>query len=135
MNFEINNALEVLERTPKIVHALLHDLPPQWTHENEGENTWSPFDVIGHLIHGEQTDWIVRAKIILQGDKVEFEVFDRFAQFENSKGKNLHQLLNEFEQLRVENIESGNVYYADTQNPEELSPGDEGDLYIVFVQK
>ena len=105
MNFEISNALEVLERTPKIVHALLHDLPSQWTHENEGENTWSPFDVIGHLIHGEQTDWIVRAEIILQGEKGKFEVFDRFAQFKNSKGKNLHQLLAEFEQLRVENIE------------------------------
>jgi hypothetical protein len=81
-------------------------LSPEWTDPNEGDNTWSPFDVIGHLIHGEKTDWIIRAKIILaDGPIKEFESFDRFAQFENSKGKTLNQLLDEFEMLRVQNLE------------------------------
>jgi len=105
MKFEINNAISILERTPGVIKTLLKDLPVEWTQENEGENTWSPFDVVGHLIHGEKTDWLIRAEIILSETGEKFEVFDRFAQFENSKGKSLNQLLNEFEQMRNENLD------------------------------
>ena len=105
MKFQLNEAFLILERTPLVLKILLLDLNAGWIHENEGENTWSPYDVIGHLIHGEKTDWLIRAKIILldKGDKT-FEPFDRFAQFENSKGKSLEGLLGEFERLRKENL-------------------------------
>ncbi len=76
-----------------------------WTSQNEGEATWSAYDVVGHLIHGEKTDWLPRTKIILrQGGSTRFVPFDRFAQFENSKGKSLDQLLSEFKTLRKSNI-------------------------------
>ncbi len=106
MNFEINKAIPVLERTPLVLRSLLQGLPEEWIYENEGKDTWSPFDVIGHLIHGEKTDWMVRSEIILGDgpDKV-FEPFDRFAQFEDSKGKTLEVLLTEFETLRNGNLE------------------------------
>ncbi|HMB64905.1 MAG TPA: DinB family protein [Eudoraea sp.] len=105
MNFELNKALLILERTPSVFRSLLQDLPPGWIHENEGEHTWSPFDVIGHLIHGEKTDWMVRTAIILGNDPGKtFEPFDRFAQFENSRGKGLEALLTEFDTLRQENL-------------------------------
>ena len=105
MKFELNKAIPILERTPKVLKNLLENLSEEWTYANEGENTWSPYDVIGHLIHGEKTDWMVRAEIILGNKGVkEFEPFDRFAQFENSKGKTLKALLEEFETLRKENL-------------------------------
>lgn len=103
MQFELEKALPILERTPKVLRLFLEDLPSEWIHSNEGENTWSPYDIIGHFIHGEKTDWIERTKIILNGSKT-FRPFDRFAQFENSKGKSLNQLLDEFEQLRTSNL-------------------------------
>ena len=104
MRYNIEQSLEILSRTPDSLHALLSGLSPEWTQQNEGPETWSPFDVIGHLIHGEKTDWIPRAKIILgEGDK-NFVPFDRFAMFEASKGKNLEQLLTEFKELRKQNI-------------------------------
>ncbi|SNY99956.1 DinB family protein [Flagellimonas pacifica] len=107
MNFELNKAISVLERTPSTLISLLNDLPKEWTQENEGDSTWSPFDVVGHLIHGEKTDWMVRTEIIL-GDSPnkEFEPFDRFAQFENSKGKTLKVLLEQFKELRAENLKT-----------------------------
>ena len=106
MEFELDKSLEILERTPSVLNIMLNDLSTEWTTHNEGDNTWSVYDVIGHLIHGEKTDWIPRAQIILsnQTDKT-FEPFDRFAQFENSKGKTLGILLREFETLRIENIQ------------------------------
>jgi hypothetical protein len=106
MNFELNKAIPVLGRTPLVMRSLLQGLPEEWIYENEGKDTWSPFDVIGHLIHGEKTDWMVRSEIILGDgpDKV-FEPFDRFAQFEDSKGKTLEALLTEFETLRNGNLE------------------------------
>ena len=101
MEFQLAQAREILERTPAILRALLRDLPDEWLLANEGPDTWSPFDVVGHLIHGEETDWIPRARIILeQGEQGTFEQFDRFAMFEKSKGKTLKELLVEFEQLR-----------------------------------
>ena len=104
MKFKLKEALPILERTPQVVSMLLRNLPSSWTQQNEGDNTWSPFDVIGHYIHGEKTDWIPRMKIILgEGDK-HFVPFDRFAQFKNSEGKSLNNLLDEFAALRKENV-------------------------------
>src|SRR5258708_12455134 len=88
-------------RTPAALDALLRDLPETWTLRNEGENTWSAFDVVGHLIHGEKTDWMPRAKMVLQfGETQTFEVFDRLAQERDSQGKSLGRLLDEFARLR-----------------------------------
>jgi hypothetical protein len=106
MQFFISQSIEILERTPNVLIAMVQNLRPEWTSNNEGEGTWSVYDIVGHLIHGEKTDWVPRSKIILS-DNVDkkFEPFDRFAQFENSKGKSLTQLLHEFKNLREENME------------------------------
>ncbi|MBK1898039.1 DinB family protein [Chryseobacterium paridis] len=106
MLFNLNKAIEILERTPDTLTSMLDGLSDEWINNNEGEETWSPFDVIGHLIHGEKTDWLVRTELILS-DKTDkkFPEFDRFAQFEESKGKTLSQMLNEFKILRKNNLE------------------------------
>src|SRR6516225_9683270 len=106
MNFTIDRSIEILERTPAVLRALLQDLSDDWILSNEGEGTWSAYDVIGHLIWGEKTDWIPRTEIILSDkeDKA-FTPFNRFAQFEESAGKSMMQLLEEFENLRKKNIE------------------------------
>ena len=105
MKFSIHQSISVLEKTPWVVEQLIYDLPEEWIISNEGGETWSPFDIVGHLIHGERTDWIARLEIILS-DKAEknFTTFDRFAQFRESKGKTLKDLLDEFKSLRAENI-------------------------------
>lgn len=109
MKFHLSDCIKILSRTPKILSTLLIDLPDGWTSTNEGPDTWSPYDIIGHLIHGEQTDWIPRAKIILgNAANKTFEPFDRFAQFENSKGKTLIQLLDTFHSMRQANLEALN---------------------------
>lgn len=105
MEYELAPAIEVLRRTPATLNALLRDLPEPWLIRNEGPETWSPYDVIGHLIHGEETDWIPRAKIILEhGETRAFEPYDRIAMFEESKRKPIRQLLDTFAQLRTENL-------------------------------
>ena len=105
MQFEIDKAKQVLRRTPGTLNALLSDLPDDWVMENEGPETWSPYDVVGHLIEGEETDWIPRARIILeQGESRPFDAFDRFAMFEKSKGKSLPELLARFEEVRGESL-------------------------------
>lgn len=105
MEFELDQAKKILRRTPGTLNALLSDLPNEWVLSNEGPETWSPYDVIGHLIHGEETDWIPRARIILaDGEARPFDRFDRFAMFEKSKGKSLLELLATFEQLRGESL-------------------------------
>lgn len=105
MKFSLNLAVEILSRTPATLKSLLTDLPDGWTTGNEGAQTWSPFDIVGHLIHGERTDWIPRAKIILEyGESRPFEPFDRFAQFRDSRGKPLSELLETFAALREQNI-------------------------------
>ena len=105
MKFNLDEAIEILSRTPALLKALLKDLSRNWVDKNEGSETWSPYDVIGHLIHGERTDWITRLKVILNyGESRPFEPFDRFAQFEASKGKSLEELLEEFAALREQNI-------------------------------
>src|SRR3954451_4453528 len=103
--FSIDEAAAVLARTPASLDALLRGLPKSWTTANEGSDTWSPFDVIGHLIHAEQTDWLPRATLILEhGEKREFEKFDRLAQFTHSAGRALPDLLDEFAVRRAESL-------------------------------
>jgi uncharacterized damage-inducible protein DinB len=105
MKFEINRSIEILERTPFVLASLLENISDEWSKQNEGADTWSPYDILGHLIHGETTDWIQRMDIILseEGDK-KFKPFDRFAQFNESKGKSLQQLIDEFKMIRQTNI-------------------------------
>jgi hypothetical protein len=106
LKFELGKAIEILARTPAVLDALLRGLPSEWVRSNEGGESWSPYDIVGHLIHGEETDWIPRARIILeQGESTAFEPFDRFAQFERSEGKTLEDLLARFASLRQENLE------------------------------
>lgn len=106
MKFDKNKSLEILKRTPVVLSGLLKGLHDDWIMANEGTDTFSAYDVIGHLIHGEKTDWVVRAKRILQhGAALPFEPYDRFAQIEESKGKTLQQLLDEFATLRKENTD------------------------------
>ena len=107
MNFQLSQTIEILSQTPQTVKSLLENLSDEWVFASDGENSWSPFDVIGHYIHGEETDWITRAEIILaQGENLTFEPFDRFAQFEKSKNKTLSELLETFADLRRKNIET-----------------------------
>ncbi|MBV9109873.1 MAG: DinB family protein [Gemmatimonadetes bacterium] len=107
MDFDLTDAVAVLERTPQTFRALLAGLPEPWIRGTEGPETWSPYDIMGHLVHGERTDWIGRAQIILaQGEDRRFQPFDRFAQFRESQGKTLDDLLDEFARLRAENLET-----------------------------
>jgi hypothetical protein len=105
MSFDLSQSISVLERTPATFSALLTGLPEGWIAANEGPDTFTPFDNVGHLIHGERTDWIPRAKIILaQGADRRFVPYDRFAQIRESQGKTLADLLDEFARLRAENV-------------------------------
>jgi len=105
MQYSLERSYEILDRTPAVLNALLSGLPDYWVMPNEGPETFSPYDVVGHFIHGEKTDWVVRAKMIMQfGNSQTFEKYDRFAQYEESKGKSLQQLLDEFDSLRKENM-------------------------------
>ena len=107
MNFNLDKSIQILERTPATLLAMLAGIDEDWTSQNEGSETWSAFDIIGHLVHGEKTDWITRTKIILeQGENRTFDSFDRFAQIETSKGKSLAFLLEEFMVLRAENLKT-----------------------------
>lgn len=105
MEFNLHKTIEVLEKTPTVLEYLLRDSSPEWHAENEGDESFSPYDVIGHLIHGEKSDWVIRMKIIL-GDSEEksFAPYDRFAQFTESEGKSLNDLLTEFKIERNKNI-------------------------------
>ncbi len=106
MSFSIEKSIEILERTPDVLETMLENVSADWTENNEGGETWSVFDVVGHLIHGEKTDWVARMEIILSdGEDKKFKPFDRFAQFEESKGKTLEQLLDEFKSLRQKNVD------------------------------
>ena len=105
MQHNLQNTVSLLARTPAALNDLLRDLPENWILSNEGENTFSPFDVVGHLIQGERTDWMPRARMILEfGETRAFEPFDRFAQAGGSQTKSLGQLLDEFSRLRSENL-------------------------------
>lgn len=106
MQFSLEKSIELLSRTPDVLFQLTNGLSPEWTSTNEGPETWSVFDVVGHLIHGENTDWVPRAEIILSGNtNKRFPPFDRFAQAELSKGKDLSQLLHEFKIARNNSLQ------------------------------
>ena len=101
----LEDTMSLLNHTPKALDALLRDLPETWTNRNEGEGTWSPFDVVGHLIDCEHTNWIPRIEWILQnGDTQPFHRFDRGGHARETEGKSLGQLLDEFARLRLENL-------------------------------
>ena len=112
MTFDLTDGIAILERTPHTLRAMLAGLPPAWTDANEGPETWSPYVIVGHLIHGERTDWIARAQIILsQGPDRRFTPYDRFAQFRESQGKSLANLLDEFARLRSDNVATLNGWH------------------------
>ena len=101
----LDESVALLERTPATLNALLRDLPEPWTAATEGQGTWSPYVVVGHLIHGEKEDWMPRLAIILEhGPSRPFDPFDREAQYRESQGKSLSHLLDEFAELRHENL-------------------------------
>lgn len=105
--FKVSEAVAVLTRTPAMLDALLRGLPSVWVHSNEGKDTWSAFDIMGHLVHAERADWMPRVRILLEhGETRAFDPFDRFAQMKASEGKTLEQLLDEFAGLRRENLEA-----------------------------
>lgn len=105
MIYDLSNAVAVLARTPHTLRAMLSGLSPAWTDATEGGDSWSPYTIVGHLLHGERTDWIPRARIILaQGDTRRFAPYDRFAQFHESQGRSLDDLLDELERRRAENL-------------------------------
>ena len=103
-DLRLEEALAVLERTPAAVGALLDGVPETWARASEGEGTWSPYDVVGHLVHGERADWVPRARHILSGEPRPFTPFDREAQFTESEGKPLGELLATFSELRARNL-------------------------------
>ena len=107
MRFQLDDAIAILSRTPAALDAMLRGLPEAWLHANEGPETWSPFDVVGHLVAGERTDWVTRLRLILEhGDQHPFEPFNRVAMFEESKGKSIAELLETFATLRAQNLET-----------------------------
>jgi len=107
MKFQVAQAVEILEHTPLVLKSLLGNLSNDWTENINNSEDWGPFDVVGHYIHGEETDWIPRAEIILrQSENITFEPFDRFAQIEKSKNKTLGELLDDFAELRKKNLET-----------------------------
>ncbi|NWJ42589.1 MAG: DinB family protein [Geothrix sp.] len=100
----LDEIVAVLDRTPTSLATLLEGLSETWVTATEGDNTWSPYDVIGHLIYGERVNWIPRARHILSGETQPFEPFDRTAQFTQSRGKPLSELLTTFAELRRDNV-------------------------------
>lgn len=105
MEFRFEDALPVLRRTPSVVRGLLEDLPGHWTAAVEGPGTWSPYDVVGHLIHGERTDWVPRVEHLLRhGDALPFPAFDREGMLRESKGRSLAELLDDFAVARLDSL-------------------------------
>ncbi len=138
--FVVDDALPILRATPGVLYAWLSELPEWWIIANEGPETWSPFDIVGHLIHGERTDWLPRLELLLaHGESVPFTPFDRFAQFRESRGKSLSELLATFAQLRRANVarlESLQLQTADLERRglhPELGPVTLGQLLATWV--
>jgi hypothetical protein len=105
MEHHLPHTLALLARTPVALHALLRELPEAWTFRNEGDNTWNAFEVVGHLIHGERTDWMPRVRMVLQfGETQTFASFDRGGHLRETQGKSLGQLLDEFAHVRRDNL-------------------------------
>ena len=104
MKFDLNKSIEILTNTPTVMESLLHGLSNEWLYSNEGPDSWSPFDVLGHLVHCERTDWMERTLIILNNVDKNFKPVDRFAQLRENEGKSITDLLKDFKSLRHENI-------------------------------
>ena len=132
--FDLEFAIEILSNTPAILQAWLGNLSQEWTQFKDDEESWNAFDIVGHFIHGEKTDWIPRAQMILQREGIKtFEPFDHFAQFEASKGKTLKALLEEFAQLREQNLIILRGF--DLQPDDYGLPGQHPELGIVNLQQ
>lgn len=117
MDLDLDQAAASLGRTPRLLDDWLRGIPAAWAHTNEGPDTWSPYEVVGHLVHGERTDWITRTRLILEfGESQAFTPFDRFAMQRESVGKSIETLLDEFASLRQSNLEALQGF--------ELRPGD-----------
>ena len=134
MSFELAEALDLLGRTPAVLDTLLRGTSPSWHDMNEGPETWSASDVVGHLIHGEETDWIPRARIILEhGEDRAFEPFDRFAQFDRFAGWSVERLLDRFAELRRANLDV--VRDWQLTNSQLALPGRHPELGAVTLQQ
>ena len=105
MDYQYEHAVALLRRTPATLVALLRGLPESWTTSTAGPDTWSAYDIVGHLLNGEESDWIERARSILEhGEQRPFDTVNRTAMFENYQGASLDQLLAAFEQARANNL-------------------------------
>jgi hypothetical protein len=119
MNYDVQTATAVLRRTPAVLDALLRDLPDDWTRPNEGGDSWSAYDIVGHLIHGERTNWIPRAAMIVEsGETRTFERIDRLAQARESQGKTLARLLDEFADARADSLDRLRAFNLQPQDVE-----------------
>jgi hypothetical protein len=134
MTFDLESSIEVLARTPSAMQSLLGGLSDQWIRGTEGPDTFSPFDVVGHLIDGEETDWIPRARIILaRGESLRFEPYDRFRHRSRNVDRSLASLLDEFARLRVDSVEQLRSWQL---TPADLDlPGDHPSLGPVTLQQ
>ena len=105
MTFNLDEALEILSRSPESLRSLLSGLSNGWIQHNEGPETWTPYDVLGHLVNAEQSNWMPRLNMILEhGERQSFEAFDRFAHFKTSEGQSIDDLLAAFAQIRAQNL-------------------------------
>ncbi|HUA84833.1 MAG TPA: DinB family protein [Bryobacteraceae bacterium] len=104
-NHDLPDTIALLSRTPAALDVLLRGLPEMWTRRNEGEGTWTAFDVVGHLIHGERTDWMPRTRMILElGESRTFEPFDMSGHVRECQGKSMGEMLDDFARLRAANL-------------------------------
>lgn len=136
----LDDVLQILGRTPSALDGLLRGLSDRWIHADEGAQTWSPFEVVGHLIHAERTDWIPRARVILeQGDRQPFEPFDRFAHLREFAGRPLAELLGRFRECRQGSLATLRGWHLTPQDLErqgrhpELGPVTLGQLLATWV--
>lgn len=119
MEHKLQDTIALLARTPATLNALLRDLPESWTHRNEGENTWSPSEIVGHLVYAEKTDWMPRVRMILEfGETRAFEPFNRTGFRDLTSNTSLSKLLDEFTCLRSENLNALRVLNL---QPDDLS--------------
>jgi uncharacterized damage-inducible protein DinB len=134
MSFDLSHATDVLRRTPGVLHRMLADLDDGWTRATEGPDTFSPFDIVGHLIDGEETDWMARARLILaRGDNLRFEPYDRFRHYDRNADRSLASLLEEFAERRRANLELLDAWRL---TPAQLDlPGDHPGLGPVTLRR
>jgi hypothetical protein len=119
MGHTLDHSIALLTRTPAALDALLRELPDAWTRSGEGGKTWSAFDIVGHLAHLERANWMPRARMILQdGDTKTFEPFDRWGHIQECKGKSLGQVLDDFAQVRAQNLTEVRAWHL---GPEQLA--------------